>query len=117
MKGITPSQTIGPFAAPCMTPNEQGKTNYPWSQLINGDLVTPDAVGERIRIEGPLARHGGGDEPRAMREVADLGGLQLLLVLPEEEHPGDGHEHQHDVEGQEADRQSRETTQLHRGPN
>jgi protocatechuate 3,4-dioxygenase alpha subunit len=54
MKGITPSQTIGPFAAPCMTPNEQGKTNYPWSQLINGDLVTPDAVGERIRIEGRM---------------------------------------------------------------
>jgi protocatechuate 3,4-dioxygenase, alpha subunit len=54
MQGITPSQTIGPFAAPCMTPNEQGKTNYPWSQLVNGDLVTPDAVGERIRIEGRM---------------------------------------------------------------
>lgn len=54
MNGITPSQTIGPFAAPCMTPNEQGKTSYPWSQLINGDLVTPDAVGERIRIEGRM---------------------------------------------------------------
>jgi protocatechuate 3,4-dioxygenase alpha subunit len=54
MKGITPSQTIGPFAAPCMTPNEQGKTSYPWSQLINGDLVTFDAVGERIRIEGRM---------------------------------------------------------------
>lgn len=52
MNGITPSQTIGPFAAPCLTPNEKGKTNYPWSQLINGNLVTADAVGERICIEG-----------------------------------------------------------------
>ena len=54
MNGITPSQTIGPFAAPCLTPNEQGKTNYPWQQLINGNLVTPDAVGDRIRIEGMM---------------------------------------------------------------
>jgi protocatechuate 3,4-dioxygenase alpha subunit len=54
MNGITPSQTIGPFAAPCLTPNEQGKTNYPWQQLINGNLVTPDAVGDRIRIEGKM---------------------------------------------------------------
>lgn len=52
MNGITPSQTIGPFAAPCLTPNEKGKQNYAWSQLINGNLVTADAVGERIRIEG-----------------------------------------------------------------
>jgi protocatechuate 3,4-dioxygenase alpha subunit len=54
MSGITPSQTIGPFAAPCLTPNETGKINYPWQQLINGNLVTPDAVGERIRIEGRM---------------------------------------------------------------
>jgi protocatechuate 3,4-dioxygenase, alpha subunit len=54
MIGVTPSQTIGPFAAPCLTPNEKGKQNYPWQQLINGNLVTPDAVGERIRIEGRM---------------------------------------------------------------
>lgn len=52
MSGLTPSQTIGPFAAPCLTPNEQGKTNYRWQQLVGNDLVTADAVGERIRIEG-----------------------------------------------------------------
>jgi protocatechuate 3,4-dioxygenase, alpha subunit len=52
--GVTPSQTIGPFAAPCLTPNEQGKKNYDWQQLINGNLVTPDAEGERIRIEGRM---------------------------------------------------------------
>ncbi|MDQ8730927.1 protocatechuate 3,4-dioxygenase subunit alpha [Bradyrhizobium sp. LHD-71] len=54
MSGTTPSQTIGPFAAPCLTPNENGKTNYAWPQLVNGDLVTTDAVGERIRIEGRM---------------------------------------------------------------
>src|SRR5688500_16346905 len=54
MSGITPSQTIGPFAAPALTPNEKGKKNYPWSQLINGNLVTADAAGERIRIEGRM---------------------------------------------------------------
>lgn len=54
MSAITPSQTIGPFAAPALTPNEKGKTNYPWRQLVNGDLVTSDAVGDRIRIEGRM---------------------------------------------------------------
>jgi protocatechuate 3,4-dioxygenase, alpha subunit len=54
MAGITPSQTIGPFAAPALTPAEAGKTNYPWPQLIGNDLVTPDAVGTRIRIEGRM---------------------------------------------------------------
>ena len=56
MNGVTPSQTIGPFAAPALTPNEKGKANYNWSQLMAGDLVTTDAVGERIRIEGRDAR-------------------------------------------------------------
>jgi protocatechuate 3,4-dioxygenase, alpha subunit len=54
MNGVTPSQTIGPFAAPALTPNEKGKANYNWSQLMAGDLVTTDAVGERIRIEGRM---------------------------------------------------------------
>jgi protocatechuate 3,4-dioxygenase alpha subunit len=54
MHGITPSQTIGPFAAPCLTPNEKGKTQYDWKQLVTSNTVTPDAIGERIRIEGQL---------------------------------------------------------------
>lgn len=54
MNGVTPSQTIGPFAAPCLTPNETGKKNYSWQQLVGSNLVTPDAVGERIRIEGRM---------------------------------------------------------------
>ena len=54
MPGITPSQTIGPFAAPSLTPNEKGKTQYDWKQLVSSNTVTPDADGERIRIEGRL---------------------------------------------------------------
>jgi protocatechuate 3,4-dioxygenase alpha subunit len=54
MPGITPSQTIGPFAAPSLTPNEKGKTQYDWKQLVTSNTVTSDADGERIRIEGRL---------------------------------------------------------------
>jgi len=52
MPGITPSQTIGPFGARALTPNEKGKTQYDWKQLVTNNTVTPDATGERIRIEG-----------------------------------------------------------------
>ena len=52
MPGISPSQTIGPFAAPCLTPTEAGKTQYDWKQLVTSNVVTADATGERIRIEG-----------------------------------------------------------------
>jgi len=54
MPGITPSQTIGPFAAPSLTPNEKGHTQYDWKQLVGNNTLTPDAAGERIRIEGRL---------------------------------------------------------------
>jgi protocatechuate 3,4-dioxygenase alpha subunit len=54
MPGITPSQTIGPFGAPALTPNEKGKTQYDWKQLVSSNTVTSDADGERIRIEGRL---------------------------------------------------------------
>jgi protocatechuate 3,4-dioxygenase alpha subunit len=54
MPGITPSQTIGPFAAPSLTPNEKGRTQYDWKQLVGSNTVTPDTSGERIRIEGQL---------------------------------------------------------------
>jgi protocatechuate 3,4-dioxygenase alpha subunit len=50
---ITPSQTIGPFFAYSLTPNEAGKS-YPWKQLVGNNLVTDDTDGERIRIEGRM---------------------------------------------------------------
>lgn len=50
MFGLTPSQTVGPYFAYGLTPNKK----YDWTDLIIGDLVTPDTTGERIRIEGQV---------------------------------------------------------------
>lgn len=50
MAGITPSQTVGPYFAYGLTP--RGK--YDWKDTFGNDLVTPDATGERIRIEGQV---------------------------------------------------------------
>jgi protocatechuate 3,4-dioxygenase alpha subunit len=55
MSGITPSQTVGPWFAYGLTP--EGK--YDWSDLATGNLITPDVVGDRIRIEG-IVRDGDG---------------------------------------------------------
>ena len=54
MPGITPSQTIGPFAAFSLTPTEPGKVQYAWKQLVGNNVVTSDVDGERIRIEGQM---------------------------------------------------------------
>jgi protocatechuate 3,4-dioxygenase alpha subunit len=48
MSGITPSATVGPFFAYGLTP--AGK--YDWNDAFSNNLVTPDASGERIRVEG-----------------------------------------------------------------
>ena len=47
--GITPSQTVGPFFAYVLTPHD-----YPTAvrEIFSRDLATPDAAGERIRLEG-----------------------------------------------------------------
>ncbi len=45
----TPSQTVGPYFAYCMTPKQYG---YPFSELAGGDLTTAETAGQRIRIEG-----------------------------------------------------------------
>ena len=47
MSGITPSQTVGPYFAIALTPG-----GYDWAPSAGNDLLTPDASGERIRIEG-----------------------------------------------------------------
>ena len=47
-KGITPSQTVGPFFKYGLTPNGQ----YDWNDAFTSNLVTADASGERIRVEG-----------------------------------------------------------------
>jgi protocatechuate 3,4-dioxygenase alpha subunit len=72
MPGITPSQTVGPFFAPALTPGEQ----YPWHQPLGNDLNTPDASGERIRIEGRVFDGDGALVSDAMIEIwqADAAG-------------------------------------------
>jgi protocatechuate 3,4-dioxygenase alpha subunit len=72
MPGITPSQTVGPFFAPALTPGK----NYPWHQPIANDLITPDASGQRIRIEGRVLDGDGAPVNDAMIEIwqADAAG-------------------------------------------
>jgi protocatechuate 3,4-dioxygenase alpha subunit len=59
MSEITPSQTVGPFFAYGLAPHsrcewrpEQGKDVYDWKETVGANLVTPDASGTKIRIEG-----------------------------------------------------------------
>jgi protocatechuate 3,4-dioxygenase alpha subunit len=64
-KGITPSQTVGPFFKYGLTPD--GK--YDWNDAFTSDLVTPDASGERIRIEGRVFDGDAAPVPDAMLEI------------------------------------------------
>jgi protocatechuate 3,4-dioxygenase, alpha subunit len=64
MSGITPSQTVGPYFAIALTPG-----GYDWSPTVGNDLVTPDASGERIRIEGRVLDGDGNPVNDAMIEV------------------------------------------------
>jgi protocatechuate 3,4-dioxygenase alpha subunit len=76
MSGLTPSQTVGPWFAYGLTP--EGK--YDWSDLATGNLITPDVVGERIRIEG-VARDGDGvPMPDAMVEIWQADGQGRLAT-------------------------------------
>lgn len=63
-RGITPSQTIGPFFAFALTP---GAYDYP--TLVGNDLRTEDTVGEPIRIEGRIIDGAGEPVPDAMVEI------------------------------------------------
>lgn len=71
MSGITPSQTVGPFFAFGLTPK-----NYDWNEAIGNNLITPDASGERIRIEGRVLDGDGTPVVDSMLEIwqADAAG-------------------------------------------
>ena len=56
----TPSQTVGPFFAYGMTPEQYG---YDYKQLVGSDLSAGDVVGERITIRGQVF-DGNGDTVR-----------------------------------------------------
>jgi len=64
-RGITPSQTVGPFFKYGLTANGQ----YEWNDAFTGDLITPDATGERIRVEGRVFDGDGAPVPDAMLEI------------------------------------------------
>ena len=63
-RGLTPSQTVGPFFHYCLTPAAYG---YP--EVVTNDLLTEDAAGERIRIEGRVFDGDGQPVPDAMIEI------------------------------------------------
>ncbi len=62
----TPSQTVGPYFAYCMTPKQYG---YPFSELAGGDLTTAETAGQRIRIEGCVYDGEGQKIPDALIEI------------------------------------------------
>lgn len=64
-KGITPSQTVGPFFKYGLTPNGE----YEWNDAFTSDLVTPDTTGERIRVEGCVFDGDGAPVPDCMLEI------------------------------------------------
>ena len=65
LKGLTPSQTVGPFFAYGLVSNG----TYAWPDAFSHDLVTPDASGERIRIVGNVTDGDGAAVPDAMLEI------------------------------------------------
>lgn len=61
---ITPSQTVGPFFAYCLTPRDYGI-----APLVEADLVGPGAIGAPIRIEGRVVDGEDAPVPDAMIEI------------------------------------------------
>ncbi len=76
MSELTPSQTVGPFFAYGLAPNNRcewrppgGEKLYDWKDTVGANLVTPDASGERIRIEGRVIDGDGAPINDAMIEI------------------------------------------------
>jgi protocatechuate 3,4-dioxygenase alpha subunit len=81
-KGQTPSQTVGPYFAYGLTPQQYG---YPaLASIASSDLRTSDVEGERIRLEGRVLDGAGEPVDDAMIEIwqADPQGRYA--------HPADG---------------------------
>jgi protocatechuate 3,4-dioxygenase, alpha subunit len=77
--GITPSQTVGPYFAYCLTPKD-----YDTREIFSTDLTTPAVGGERIRVVGQVLDGDGVGVGDAMIEIwqADPEGRYA--------HPADG---------------------------
>jgi protocatechuate 3,4-dioxygenase alpha subunit len=64
-KGLTPSQTVGPFFKYGLTPNGA----YDWNDAFTNNLVTPDTSGDRVRVEGRVFDGDGAPIPDCMLEI------------------------------------------------
>jgi protocatechuate 3,4-dioxygenase, alpha subunit len=62
----TPSQTVGPFFAYALTPEQYG---YDFASIADGSLIESDVPGQRIRIEGRVFDGKGELVPDAMIEI------------------------------------------------
>jgi protocatechuate 3,4-dioxygenase, alpha subunit len=62
----TPSQTVGPFFAYGLTPEQYA---YPFRSLAGATLLDDDTPGERIRITGRVLDGDGAPVPDAMIEI------------------------------------------------
>lgn len=73
MSEITPSQTVGPFFAFGLTPHSRcdwkPSDRYDWKDTVGANLVTPDASGRKIRIEGRVLDGDGVPINDAMVEI------------------------------------------------
>jgi len=70
---ITPSQTVGPFFAYGLAPRGRAHWDpngtYSWKETIGDNLVTPDASGDKIQIEGRITDGDGQPINDAMIEI------------------------------------------------
>jgi protocatechuate 3,4-dioxygenase alpha subunit len=73
MSEITPSQTVGPYFAYGLAPHSRchwaPSADYDWKETVGANLVTPDATGEKIRIEGRVTDGDGLPINDAMIEI------------------------------------------------
>ena len=73
MSEITPSQTVGPFFAYGLAPNGRCQWDpnghYSWKETVGDNMITPDATGQKIHIEGRVLDGDGKPINDAMIEI------------------------------------------------
>ena len=74
MSDITPSQTVGPYFAYGLAPHSRcnwspDQKTYDWKETVGANLITPDASGQKIRIEGRVTDGDGLPINDAMLEI------------------------------------------------
>jgi protocatechuate 3,4-dioxygenase alpha subunit len=65
-RGQTPSQTVGPFFAYGLSPEQY---NYPFKSIAGGAMANDDTEGTRIRVMGQVLDGAGDPVPDALIEV------------------------------------------------